>query len=773
MCCFVPSDASDPFYKCAFIDDSSVSVITRSFKLRSFVTADPALSPAAIDLPPESPIVFFKRVGKYLFALGAQGSISYVQSDFSRLKIRHLDLPAPIIDARDAGDSLFILLANGQLGAIRQNDFGYLPIASAAKFAVDHRGDYVHICLPTGEWQLWSLRPVEPLFGLAAGLKCDFSVWSPIVQTIVFFSENVIVVTYWSTEIERHVLPESASLAAFDTLGQHLLFAAGASLYAVGVATTSWERTGCSAPITSRAVLLPFREMLYSIPLPKGVRGKMSLFGEAALAVASSSAVCVLRFGTRIHSGLLDGSPSQFIKNSGLLNEREIPDWAVIDNVAPRALAWFGAQLVVLSFQRELRVDVIAGDRVNYSIPLKERPVSISVSGTKLLIAYETQFSLFSLENGGKLISTQSFGQLTARQVSFLNSETIAVHTIDRKLLFIFRSQVLHVFEDVLGFHFTGSTAWPMLLFGSKWRLLGANNAELFLGEEINRGLFIGVDGFSLFSIAPFRLVDFVHLVVGQSLSSDSIASAVSILVQSHTERRLGILIKVGRTVSDALLPTFMALLDRFSPIEDQVLFEVLGVRKFRFDKREFWAAALARGWYRAASLLLSADDLSLCIDLIVKSNFDVNVVQKGQSLFPSLFEADSRLFENADWWRMEEELVNFLREKVFKFDFIAICRLLPFFQDAVRRFLLKTRREREITMTQFGKICDGMRRCSRQQLIEFAGIFEDVLAFNLLFCASYCLQNFGKCIECIERQQRMTRAIDPAVLLAVGYSQQ
>jgi hypothetical protein len=158
MRCHVASNRADGFYRCAFIDDSSVSVITQLFNMRYFVTAEPSLPLAVIYLPADSPIVFFKRVGKTLFTLGAQGSIRYVRSDFSRLKIRHRELPAPIVDAWGAGDSLFILLADGQLGVIHHNDFGYLPIASAAKFAIDHRADYVQVCLPTGECQLQSLR---------------------------------------------------------------------------------------------------------------------------------------------------------------------------------------------------------------------------------------------------------------------------------------------------------------------------------------------------------------------------------------------------------------------------------------------------------------------------------------------------------------------------------------------------------------------------------------------------------------------------------------
>jgi hypothetical protein len=637
----------------------------------------------------------------------------------------------------------------------------------------------MYVCVENGEWQLWSLKPLQ--FLNRVEVEGNWALCSPIPLSGAFFSEGTVVVTYLSEVVQREELPvTNVELAKFDNLGQILVFSEGIGIYQVGFATASSVHSrGLSAPITSRAVLLPFREMLFSIPLPHGVRGKLALFGESSLAVATLNGLCVLHFEKKVSQAISDGtSLAQFIRNSSLLNEGEIPDWIVRNGIPVRGLAWAGARLVVLCFSKEYRIDVISFssnefNRVLYSFPLTMKPLSLSVSGNRLLVGYDDQLSFHSLENGGKLVSTNSLGEVAAKRVAFLNSETIAVHTLDRRLFLISRSKVLHVFDDADGFQLTGSTAWPLLVLGNRWRVIGANNAELVLGDGMDRGLFLGIDGSSLFSVSPHRLIDFVHLVVAQSVSGDSLAFAVSILAQIPDDRRARILTDVALAVPETGFSKFLSLLERFPHLQDGVLHTVFQSRELQIDKREFLSLAISHGWYETASVLCSDVDAPACADLIIKSGFRVVVVSNVARACPALFEPTINITaKDKAWWRIEEELRRFLRQKLMGNDFVHIAQLLPFFHDGIKRFLLTSRRERETGQpVAFGAMTESMEKCSRQQLIALAGVFEETLAFDLLFCASYCLHNFAKCIECLERQQRMMQWIESIVLIAIGYT--
>jgi hypothetical protein len=730
-------------------------------------------------LNPKFPIAFFKRVGKYMFALTSTGHIFYIRSDLTRFKARKIEIPASISEAKDASDSLFVRFDNGQIAVLHQNEFDFLALPCVSQFEVDHEGERIYVCLENAEWQLWSVKPLHFLGRVSVcGQR---ALCSPIPSICTFFSGNKIVVSYFLEVFQHEELPvEKVQLAKFDGLGQILFFSSGNELYHAGFATvSSIHSRALSAPITSRALLLPFREMLFSIPLPHGIRGKFSVFGESSLAVASLTGLCVVTFDRKLSQAISDGTAhTQFIKNASLLTDGEIPNWIIRNGLSVRGMSWSGTNLVVLCFRKLHRIDVISfsksdNNNILYSIPLTAKPLSLAVSGSRLLIAYGDQLSFHSLDNAGKLVSTNSLGEITAQRVVFLNSETIAVHTPDRRLLLISRSKVQHIFDDVDGFQLTGSTAWPMLVFGHSWRILGANNAELFLGDGMLRGLFLGVDGFSLFSVAPHRLVDFVHLVVVQSVVGDSLASAVSILAQSPDDRKLQILTDVGIAIPDPNFRRFMSLLDRFPPLQDRVLYAVFQARELQIDKREFWNLALLRGWYDTASVLARDVDATACADLIIKSGFSLIVVRNTLSAHPSLFESSTSIAGgNAGWWRLEEELQACLRLKLFRNDFLFLAELLPIFQDGIKRFLLRSRRERETGRdATFASTVAAMRRCSRQQLIALAAVFEDTLAFELLFGASYCLNNFAKCIECVERQQRMAITIDADVLIAIGYT--
>jgi hypothetical protein len=163
----------------------------------------------------------------------------------------------------------------------------------------------------------------------------------------------------------------------------------------------------------------------------------------------------------------------------------------------------------------------------------------------------------------------------------------------------------------------------------------------------------------------------------------------------------------------------------------------------------------------------LSVED---AFELLIKSGFSLIVVKSVATTFGQLFDSTINITSaDALWWRLEDELLACMGTVLSRNDFLFLAQLIPFFHDGIERFLLTTRRG-AARDSPLGVVIDGMRKCSRQQLIALSGVFEDTLAFEYLFCASYCLSNIAKCIECLERQQRMTRCIDPAVLSAIGY---
>ena len=771
------------FIKCTFIDESTLAILAfpnpKIMQYRIF-TCDLRTSKftSTLEIPKLSNVVFFKRVAKHIFALDTTGTIIYATLDLSRFQSRKVTLDSEVVSARASGDSLFILLKSGQIGVMCMNDLEYLVLPTCDAFVVDHSGEFIQIRVHEDEWQLWSLKPLA--FISKMSLSSSFGVWSPVRQTCVFFTGGQFSVAYYSDILETHTVTSvgAVSCAIFDSFGQVLFCSVGFELFYIGFATSSSVYSpNFSAPLTSTSVLLPFKGELRPVPLPRGVRGKMSMFGESALAVASSSEIWILPFREKISPSVLDGSAhAQFIKNEAIADEENRGKWFRMEGYIVRDLAWYNRTLIALCIDKTYVIQGItlsaAGDSVvTFSRPVKGKPRSVSLYGNKLMVAFSSCLSFYSLDNGMKLISRSSFGEIGIKRAVFLNSETAAVHTNDRRLMLVFHTKVLHVIEDVIEFQLTGSSAWPVLLYGSKRRLLGVNNAELVLDEQFNKILAIGVDGFSLLSLAPCVVLDFVHLVVFQALSTDSLASAVSVLSQSSEDRKLEILSKVGVLAAQSCFRKFMGLLDRFGDIEDRVLSVVFRTTSVATDYSEFWRVCFAHGWYMTASELLSGVDCASSVDLLIKSGFDISVVKKVSERFPELFDRKTDVaIDDVLISTLESELDSFYRTKFGQNELTVVSNLLPYFEDGMKLFLMRNRRERERSITKFSPVIKAMRKCSRQQLIELSLTFEEVFCLDLVFCCAFCLNDFSKCIECLEKQPRIMKCVDEKMLDAIGY---
>lgn len=547
----IASTSDHQFCKSAFLNQKICIVLTNTNRLYSYSLQTNTLSENFLEFPSKSPVIYFKLVGKYFFALNTDGTIFYINQSLTHFRTREISIPDKVKQADDSGGSLFLLFDNGQIGFAKQNDFDILEAPTTTSFAVSHRGQYIFLCT-NNEWQLWTLDPTLSFVGLV-NIRSKFAKWSPSSNSCFFFNDRTVTVTHFTSIINQYVLYDEGNtdFLQFDFYGQILFLINGSSIYSTSVACAANPFTPCcSAPVISNAILLPYKDRLEPVPLPKHIRIRLSLFGENALAVASKNSLFVLPFGDKITQSLSEGSTHlQFIKNNSI--KIPTPIWIQIDNYSARALEWYGSTLIALCYKNGFSIQAFTITEDNkvkqaFSFELKGHPLSISVSGSKLLVAFQSKLSFFSLDKPGTLLSTSSFGQIAIKYALFLNPEAIAVLTNDRRLLLIFHTQILHVFEEVTTFQLTGSNAWPLLLIGDRWRLLGANNAELYLEEQMQHGLIIGVDGFSLFSIAPFSFIDFVHLVVVQSVTNNSLASAVSIISQSTDARKIEILIKVG-----------------------------------------------------------------------------------------------------------------------------------------------------------------------------------------------------------------------------------
>jgi hypothetical protein len=176
------------------------------------------------------------------------------------------------------------------------------------------------------------------------------------------------------------------------------------SLMLVGFATSnSIYNVYGSAPLTSNSVLLPFRDILYSVRVPGSTPPYLSLFGESALAIALSGKICVMRFPDKICYGRSEGV--QFIKNNELL---DTPcEWTVIKGIHARHFAWWNDNVIVDCGKQ---IHVISGSTIDFTIDVPQMACSISVSSSKLLIAFDSSFAIHSLQAKGTMISSSNFG---------------------------------------------------------------------------------------------------------------------------------------------------------------------------------------------------------------------------------------------------------------------------------------------------------------------------------------------------------------------------
>lgn len=977
----IPSQSPHIFYKSMFIDQQTLAVLTmtRRIYLISFKSNVFTISDHFLEIPlssmqanessiPESQlyksIVFFQLVGKHIFILTDTCNIFYANLSLTKIQMRQVKIDSNIIKAQSTTESLFILLESGRIAEMKMNQFEFFPLPTTKNFCVDRHSKYICLFTMQNQWQLWSLPKLQFIETIGNCENCEnpilqkdqfqesMAIFSPVSSTCVFFTNDSMKISYFTKIISTTAIPPyfnqknnenkitcDMRFPLFDSYGQILLFTSTSStnnedekiqnnnkknlIYAIKLATAaSAFSDSLSAPITSSHVLLPLRDNLFSVKLPDSRRGRLALFGEMALAVATDHSILVLPFTDKICPSVSDGAAhSQFIKNGKIFengnNEDDSYDdqnlvkliqkyvevgidmkWIELPIEKVEAFAWSSNTLCCLSSigstiytinigslislftnenlaakiaqfektsengdifeslkklkkkfvlcsewnlkcenkQEEKQIysslinllssikkdtsDLLMKNSV-HSFSVKGRPLALSASGNKLLITFSSQLSFYSIDTQ-KLVSTTSLGKSTTiKNAAFLSSETIATLTYDFHLLLIYHTKVVHrSFDDVLAFQLTGSNGWPLLIIGGEtWRLLGANYSELELDFEsgiINKkndscqntfSLMIGVDGFSIICISPYQKIDFIHLVVCQSLftadderkymnrnensiinndknprvglNSSSMASAVSILSQLTEERRLKILQKVGAKIpSKTSFERFLSLIDRYTEIEDIILSYVFqnnerfktvvddeNVKKklINIDYNDFFKLCFSRGWFLTAAELIKNTNITRqdCLRLLMKSNFNTTVVNR-------FFER----FHNIEFLtEIDEEITNFLRIKFFRNEFNQIADLLDYFEIQIKRFLIKTRREREANFdTRFSVLINEMKKCSRQQLIDLSAIFEETNTFDLTFCCNFCVNNFSKCVECIEKQQRMLKFIDSDILKAIGY---
>ena len=857
------------FSKVAFVDESILAVLTTTNRVYNISLKSFSISENFIDISSNEPIVFFQKVGEYIFALSNSCTIFYVNLRLTKVHTRTIKVGSTIRKAQSTSESLLILLESGQIAIMKQNNFDFLALPTSSNFCVDKGGKYICIKTNHRQWQTWSLSDVQFIQNVDGVDSSNFAVFSPISVSCFFFLSpsdpkatpdtisNSMKITHFSHVISNNILPFNAyqCIPIFDSYGQTMLISTGSNIYYVGLATASSIYSDqLSAPITSSHVLLPFREMLLPIKLPEDERGRLALFGESALAVATDHKVLILPFSEKICPSVSDGAAhSQFIKNTDILKEltnnlhnskkgdkKENDLWHKVKIEKVRSFAWSSNILICLSGNKIYMINT----KNNYSISLfstgdktnKIAPISLSASSNKLLIISESQLSFYNIDTQ-KLINTTSLGKtISIKSACFLSSETVATVTHDKRLLLIYHSNVHKTFNDCINIQLTGSNGWPLFIIGEKWRLLGANYSELDFDSTIDKALMAGVDGFSIVCLSPFELIEFVHLVVRQSLYEDSMASAVSILSQLSEERRIKILKMVGMSVTPRTFGLFLTLVDRYSEIEDCVLSYVFHLQnenrlksikeKSRIESKEsdeqtnnensnnttpdsnanvkatknlssdgnrnkkrrtignqngkgikkstrsfdsfcvsnpdeFFKICFTKGWYLAASELIWAVDRSDALSLLIKSDFDIEVVKQYFNCFP-----------NDDLREIEDDITNFYRIKFVRNDFVQIAELLQFFEIPMKRFLLKTRRERESNQdTKFSIIVQQLLQCNRQQLTDLATVFESTNSLDLVFCCNFCIKNFAKCLECIERQQRMMKFIDSQMLNQIGYN--
>lgn len=718
--------AGQTFARVAFTDESAALLTsTNRVVLFSLETFD--LLPAFVEIPAEERVVFFKLVGKYLYALTASGTIFYISRNLARMRTRSLDLALPIARASNSSGSLFLLLEDGRLVRIQQNDVDTLGLPTVARFDVDSVGREILIQVPRGEWQLWSVDSPAHIGSVAVSARD--AVISPVSSTAVCLSASRIDLLFNTTRVQS-VDFDNPEQCIFDSLGRILFVSSGASLFFAELATLSAPFNPTpSLPVSRSAVFAPER-----IQLPDDSTPLFAARGNDSLAVVTSKGI--------------------FVRDS---------EWRFIPAPHTRSVGWSGQTLVALVCSDEARVVGYVQTEQKFAVKVRSKASAIAVCGGKVLVSYPSSISIVDIETDEKT-QTINFGDSGVRQAAWLNPETQIVHLEGRRVLFIYKAKVTKTFEDISAFQLTGSNAWPLLLFGETWWLVGANGSQLELNESIPRCVFEGVDGFSLRSWYPPGSVDFAHLVVRQSLAVDSFASAVSILSQVSDQRKIDILTKVGGL---GRFGRFLKLVERFPGIEDEVLSTVdLG----EADPGELFKHAFGKRWYRTAASLVANATVEEAVDLMCNSEFDPYVVERVSSAFPQLFDSfASAPASDALRWKVDGELNSYFRLCFMKQTLEKVADLVPYLKTDICNFLFRTHRERAQAPEDMNGLLEVFRRCSYRQTAALSGIFAETNEWELLFLSAFVQRDFAVCLRCIEQAPYIASKSPPALLSAIG----
>jgi hypothetical protein len=241
-------------------------------------------------------------------------------------------------------------------------------------------------------------------------------------------------------------------------------------------------------------------------------------------------------------------------------------------------------------------------------------------------------------------------------------------------------------------------------------------------------------------------------------------------VAQYHEDdMKVTLLTRAGSAIGPDRFPLYLELVDRFPDLTDRVLYGVVSDASFcGMNKRELFDQAYAQNWIRTAIALLEPSDGHRAVELLVRSKFAPWVIGGAKKRIPELFDNFSLCEMDKDRIRFEDEFSHFLRGLFIEARYIEICEVLPEMESSIRRFVLQSRRE--FVDIDISDAIKGLEKCTRQQLIILEILFEDLKSWDLLFCVAYCLRDFAKCVECVEKQGRMMRRISDDILRTIGF---
>jgi len=772
----VTSFSNFSFQMCCIIGENILAVLSDKNQTRFLSIGDFSFLESILDLQTQEQIVYFKKSGKYIMAIAKDGEIFYISTNLKIAKARRVNIPAPIKYINDTGTELYILFENGQIAKIFENDFLILATPTAKYMVLEKYGKYALLYVNRNEWQMWELKTLS--FVQTIPISTHKACISPAGDTVFFFRGcqflvyiNCILVD----KIDINIDENSEIVTSFDSIGQSLLVGCSKHLYVYKMICASSKFSVLrSVPISNNYVQIPFKDELVKCILPKHIEYEYGVICDMCLAIVTSNGFMVLPFPFPAFSQIYEGSNySQIIKNIELkswLKEKSKKRWIKCFGLNIKSICWNNGVLYVLLFDASYSImsyRINANDLVMIDkFELSGEPLFISASSSNISIVYSNQISFLNIETKSLVTGFRPNGY-TIRCAFYVNNDILAIHNSQMQLVLYFNDKVLYCFDDVLSFQLTGSNAWPLMIFGEKLRLVCANNDVIVLDKSMYEGLIIGIDGFSLLSIKPFLKKDFSYLIIYQSIVNDSIASALSILSQVSDNKKVDVLKRIGGMLYSSIESKFLLLLERFPSIQDDVLSSIVKSGKL-FDMKDFWSFCFSRGWYKTCSQLIPNSTIENCISLIIKTEFDSYICREAQQVFPELFNQNNIVQYLG--LKYEDELMQKLKKSFQNNDFVSLADLVKFFPSCIRRFLLQTRRERYGSIWRADDTINGLNDCTRQQIIDLSVVFEDTLSFEYLFCSSYCLRNFAKCIECIEKQHRITIYIDKIILDKIGY---